>query len=816
MKHKTTFELVQNTDKKKKLEFKITTDRHPPPGFEFIPIGHPTISQLCKDLSREQDVMIFIVSGAKNPDNLDHHMNRVGYHFREAIVERARAKLMADGQSHEIPQSHLPSKPEPIPQSQEEIDAQADAVLKDLFPRIPNTDRREIIRHAFKKDGKFHGESRVGLAQELTLARRVQLAAIAHIRHTHTRYDELLKQTNWNNARKLVEKPCLAIIVKWRGDEETGRDQLDEILREVIEISDTEDSEDDIPVMALAAESTPANRVSMMPAATLPGYAPGLQAMRSADQQPPLVQRRDPSVPISLTPTRQKAIARAEKRSARRTQRFRRYAAAAEALASSSGPVNNANDSNAVPIDAVAVDLTRSPGSVHIASREPTVAARGTPSLEHMARRFELRSGSHRFNGESPRGNSGAVPPLNSHTVHDYRSPQLMYNQENVRPKVGYTLANSGQSQVPISPIRNELQDMLIQSIEPASPVASRQSQNASRMLHGEPHYLAEAPRLVSRAVYEPVSSISHPRSPRVVTHGGELATKQHHVAEYPYGQFDAHNGRLGRADNPPHGLFEYLPDRPVSSFRVADRALPQSRPWPASSESAARYNSDVSYRSRAHPIVIDDEVALQPRQVVEMQRHQDAEHQVSYYRAERPMNDVPVRGATRYPENGRIVYIDDPPSRSRGRLEYYREPMGQPSHRVSWHQESSPHRAPMTDLRGHVVSGSHSDYDSIRHEESVRSQYLVREPVNRPMDGREIRAVPPGPERPEVRYASGAHHDFYERSSYAPTSNPPQDRREVYRYPVEQPAETMMPHFEHRYAHQPQLVAPPSHGGYN
>lgn len=40
----------------------ITTERNPPPGFEFVPIGHPKLTQACKDLSREQDAMIFIVS----------------------------------------------------------------------------------------------------------------------------------------------------------------------------------------------------------------------------------------------------------------------------------------------------------------------------------------------------------------------------------------------------------------------------------------------------------------------------------------------------------------------------------------------------------------------------------------------------------------------------------------------------------------------------------------------------------------------------------------------------------------------------------
>ena len=46
------------------------------------------------------------------------------------------------------------------------------------------------------------------------------------------------------NARKVVEPICLDVLVKWRGDEETGRDQMEEILREVVVITDSEDSDD--------------------------------------------------------------------------------------------------------------------------------------------------------------------------------------------------------------------------------------------------------------------------------------------------------------------------------------------------------------------------------------------------------------------------------------------------------------------------------------------------------------------------------------------------------------------------------------------
>lgn len=53
----------------------------------------------------------------------------------------------------DIPRTSSANKPDPIPESQEEINKQADAAIRDLFPRIPNTDREMIVRHAFQKVG---------------------------------------------------------------------------------------------------------------------------------------------------------------------------------------------------------------------------------------------------------------------------------------------------------------------------------------------------------------------------------------------------------------------------------------------------------------------------------------------------------------------------------------------------------------------------------------------------------------------------------------------------------------------------------------
>ncbi|KAE8379463.1 hypothetical protein BDV26DRAFT_280321 [Aspergillus bertholletiae] len=128
--------------------------------------------------------------------------------------------------------------------SQTTINTEARDVLKDLFPNIPDNDLNQIIKTAFQK-----GQRKVGTAVELPLARRAQLAVVAHIRHVYTDYDRLLKATSFHEARSIVEEPTLAKLVEWRGDDENGKTVLEDVFREVIVISDDEDSdtEGDMP-----------------------------------------------------------------------------------------------------------------------------------------------------------------------------------------------------------------------------------------------------------------------------------------------------------------------------------------------------------------------------------------------------------------------------------------------------------------------------------------------------------------------------------------------------------------------------------------
>ncbi|KAL2205124.1 hypothetical protein CC79DRAFT_1370944 [Sarocladium strictum] len=319
LKHHTYFEIVENKDKKKKLETKITTDRQPPPGFEFVPMGNPVLTTACKELSRERDAMIFIVSSLKDaPEgSLSHQVHRIGHHVRESIVEEARATIDV----LPLETSRPVGEPEPIPTSQSQYNLQVDAAIRDLFPRIPNTDRQIIIEHAFDLRTKSHrGEKPVGLSADITLARRVQLAVLAHIRHTHTRYDKLRKETTWTNARRVVEALCLDILVKWRGDEETGRDQLDEILREVVVISDSEDSEDeDADISSPESDGS----IEIISAPAEPTILPtDLNLKYQAPQMPPAGHQQSPRARAG----RPRAAGKKEQRG------FKRYRAWQEAI----------------------------------------------------------------------------------------------------------------------------------------------------------------------------------------------------------------------------------------------------------------------------------------------------------------------------------------------------------------------------------------------------------------------------------------------------------------------------------------------------
>ncbi|RAH81042.1 hypothetical protein BO86DRAFT_105523 [Aspergillus japonicus CBS 114.51] len=243
-KHKVILESV--TQEKKKLRSVISFEAKAPPGYTFIPAGNPQLTTACKEVCRKDSLKVFAVSTTPHmhTHNLSQHVHRIGYHFPSAVVATVcmdlGLHLTTAGKTMQFQTSAITKarKRTNSEASQTTINTEARDVIKDLFPNIPDNDLNQIVKTAFQK-----GQRKVGTAVELPLARRSQLAVVAHIRHVYTEYDRLLKATSFHEARSTVEEPTLAKLVEWRGDDENGKIVLEDVFREVIVISDDEDSD---------------------------------------------------------------------------------------------------------------------------------------------------------------------------------------------------------------------------------------------------------------------------------------------------------------------------------------------------------------------------------------------------------------------------------------------------------------------------------------------------------------------------------------------------------------------------------------------
>ncbi|KAG5293529.1 DUF2293 superfamily domain-containing protein [Histoplasma capsulatum G186AR] len=252
-KHKIIMETV--TQEKKKLRSVISFEAKAPPGYTFIPAGNPKFTNACKEMCRQDGLQVFAVSTTPHQrmHDLSQQVHRIGYHFPSVVVaticmERglflsSTGKVVpyqAASSSRRLTKNLGREKRAASDVSQNTINVEAKDAIKDLFPNIPTKDLNRIIKTAFQK-----GKRKVGTAVELPLARRVQLAVVAHIRHVYTDYDRLLRITSFQDARAAVEEPTLAKLVQWRGDDENGKTVLEDVFREVIVISDDEDDEED-------------------------------------------------------------------------------------------------------------------------------------------------------------------------------------------------------------------------------------------------------------------------------------------------------------------------------------------------------------------------------------------------------------------------------------------------------------------------------------------------------------------------------------------------------------------------------------------
>lgn len=95
----------------------------------------------------------------------------------------------------------------------------ADAA-REQFPDMPAEDADAVIARAVKKRS-----GRVGRTGTLSIESKVRLAVGAHIRHTHTNYDKLIRQKGGGReaARKEVQGDVKEVLNKWQGSRRRER-----------------------------------------------------------------------------------------------------------------------------------------------------------------------------------------------------------------------------------------------------------------------------------------------------------------------------------------------------------------------------------------------------------------------------------------------------------------------------------------------------------------------------------------------------------------------------------------------------------------
>ncbi|KAL9047474.1 MAG: hypothetical protein Q9206_006751, partial [Seirophora lacunosa] len=207
------------TEKKKKLHTTVSFRTQAPLGYTFVAAGDPRLTSKCKDIARAQSLTVYIVSGTRQqPQRGSHRATRSAHNKNDQITKPRAASVGND-------------------MDQSEIDARAAFAIRDLFPKIPERDVQLIVAQAFQK-----GTNKVGTAFDQPHIRRVHLAVGAYIRHSYTDYDKLLKTHGYFEARHMVEPFTLDKIIEWR-DEKDDPDAVEDILREVIVISDDEDED---------------------------------------------------------------------------------------------------------------------------------------------------------------------------------------------------------------------------------------------------------------------------------------------------------------------------------------------------------------------------------------------------------------------------------------------------------------------------------------------------------------------------------------------------------------------------------------------
>jgi len=135
----------------------------------------------------------------------------------EQAMERAEAECLADSEARARRREREAERRVQLDQEYVEHFALR---VRELFPACPTEREKAIAEHACCKYSGRIGRSAAGKGFD---EEAIWLAVTAHVRHTATRYDELLAGgEERREAREEVEEDVLQVLAKWESDPNSG------------------------------------------------------------------------------------------------------------------------------------------------------------------------------------------------------------------------------------------------------------------------------------------------------------------------------------------------------------------------------------------------------------------------------------------------------------------------------------------------------------------------------------------------------------------------------------------------------------------
>ena len=174
---------------------------------EFLPRGDAALTRRASKYSTLRAVVVRFSRSRKRYE-------RQGVLVEQGALARAEQECLSDAEARRLGRERAAER-------RQELDAEyVDKFARrvgDLFPGCPDQQRRAIAEHACQKYSRRVGRS--AAAKELE-KEAVELAVRAHVRHAHTRYDQLLSRgVSRGEARGLVAGLVATRLDQWQRGE---------------------------------------------------------------------------------------------------------------------------------------------------------------------------------------------------------------------------------------------------------------------------------------------------------------------------------------------------------------------------------------------------------------------------------------------------------------------------------------------------------------------------------------------------------------------------------------------------------------------